>query len=133
MGYILFPIIIYYLESGHFTIFRRIVDGVIGIFKELVQALFYSFRILLFIALLIILIKYRKHYGIDNFWDYLFIMLDCYAIIDIYICVGFFLVQTIIDCNRSSKKELTRRYRNYSLIKIINKTDDYINKMKGLS
>ena len=74
LGYILFPIIIYYLESGHFTIFRRIVDGVIGIFKELVQALFYSFRILLFIALLIILIKYRKHYGIDNFWDYLFII-----------------------------------------------------------
>ena len=133
LGYILFPIIIYYLENGHFTIFRRIVDGVIGIFKELVQALFYSFRILLFIALLIILIKYRKHYGIDNFWDYLFIMLDCYAILDIYICVGFFLVQTIIDCNRSSKKELTRRYRNYSLIKIINKTDDYITKMKGLS
>ena len=133
LGYILFPIIIYYLESGHFTIFRRIVDGIIGIFKELVQALFYSFRILLFIALLIILIKYRKHYGIDNFWDYLFIMLDCYAILDIYICVGFFLVQTIIDCNRSSKKELTRRYRYYSLIKIMNKTDDYIKKMKGLS
>ena len=128
LGYILFPIIIYYLESGHFTIFRRIVDGVIGIFKELVQALFYSFRILLFIALLIILIKYRKHYGIDNFWDYLFIMLDCYAIIDIYICVGFFLVQTIIDCNRS-----TERYRNYSLIKIMNKTEYYINKMKDLS
>jgi hypothetical protein len=133
LGYILFPIIIYYLESGHFTIFRRIVDGVIGIFKELVQALFYSFRILLFIALLIILIKYRKHYGIDNFWDYLFIMLDCYAILDIYICVGFFLVQAIIDCKRSRNKGLTRRYRNYSLIKIINKTDDYINKMKNLS
>ena len=132
-GFILFPIIIYYLESGHFTIFRRIVDGVIGIFKELVQALFYSFRILLFIALLIILIKYRKHYGIDNFWDYLFIMLDCYAILDIYICVGFFLVQTIIDCKRSRNKNLTRRYRNYSLIKITNKTDDYINKMKNLS
>ena len=133
LGFILFPIIIYYLESGHFTIFRRIVDGVIGIFKELVQALFYSFRILLFIALLIILIKYRKHYGIDNFWDYLFIMLDCYAILDIYICVGFFLVQAIIDCKRSRNKGLTRRYRNYSLIKIINKTDDYINKMKNLS
>ena len=133
LGYILFPIIIYYLESGHFTIFRRIVDGIIGIFKELVQALFYSFRILLFIALLIILIKYRKHYGIDNFWDYLFIMLDCYAILDIYICVGFFLVQAIIDCKRSRNKGLTRRYRNYSLIKIINKTDDYINKMKNLS
>ena len=133
LGFILFPIIIYYLESGHFTIFRRIVDGVIGIFKELVQALFYSFRILLFIALLIILIKYRKHYGIDNFWDYLFIMLDCYAILDIYICVGFFLVQAIIDCKRSRNKNLTRRYRNYSLIKIINKTDDYINKMKNLS
>ena len=133
LGYILFPIIIYYLENGHFTIFRRIVDGVIGIFKELVQALFYSFRILLFIALLIILINYRKHYGIDNFWDYLFIMLDCYAILDIYICVGFFLVQAIIDCKRSRNKNLTRRYRNYSLIKIINKTDDYIKQMKGLS
>ena len=60
-------------------------------------------------------------------------MLDCYAILDIYICVGFFLVQTIIDCNRSSKKELTRRYRYYSLIKIMNKTDDYIKQMKGLS
>ena len=132
-GFILFPIIIYYLESGHFTIFRKMVDGIIGVLKELVQSLIYSFRILLFIALLIILIKYRKHYGIDNFWDYLFIMLDCYAILDIYICVGFFLVQAIIDCKRSRNKNLTRRYRNYSLIKIINKTDDYINKMKNLS
>ena len=130
-GFILFPIIIYYLESGHFTIFRKMVDGIIGVLKELVQSLI--FRILLFIALLIILIKYRKHYGIDNFWDYLFIMLDCYAILDIYICVGFFLVQAIIDCKRSRNKNLTRRYRNYSLIKIINKTDDYINKMKNLS
>ena len=132
-GFILFPIIIYYLESGHFTIFRKMVDGIIGVLKELVQSLIYSFRILLFIALLIILIKYRKHYGIDNFWDYMFIMLDCYAILDIYICVGFFLVQAIIDCKRSRNKNLTRRYRNYSLIKIINKTDDYINKMKNLS
>ena len=132
-GFILFPIIIYYLESGHFTIFRKMVDGIIGVLKELVQSLIYSFRILLFIALLIILIKYRKHYGIDNFWDYMFIMLDCYAILDIYICVGFFLVQAIIDCKRSRNKGLTRRYRNYSLIKIINKTDDYINKMKNLS
>ena len=133
LGFILFPLIIYYLESGHFTIFRRIIDGILGVLKELVQSLIYSFRILLFIALLIILIKYRKHYGIDNFVDYLFIMLDCYAVIEIYICVGFFMVQTIIDSKRLNNKQLTQRYRIYSLIKIMNKTDDYINKMKNLT
>ena len=133
LGYIVFPIIIYYLESGHFTIFRKLLDGLIGIAKEFVEALIWSFRILLFIALLVILIKYRKHFGIDNFLDYIFVILDCNAIFDIYICVGFFMVQTIIDCKRYNNTTISKRYRNYSSVKIIEKTDKYICKMNDLS
>ena len=133
LGFLIFPFIISYLESGGFSICRRIWDAFLGIIKEFIESLILSFKILILIAMLIILIKYRKHFGLgNNPIDYLFVILDCYAIVDIYICVGFFMVQIFIDCKRKSKNELSERYYRYSIIKIIEQTDKDIDDMQTL-
>ena len=133
LGYIIFPIIIYYLESGHYSFFRKLLDGIFGALCDLYKTLILSFRIILFGVLLALLIIYRKHFGLNNNpIDYFFIILDCYAVIDIYICVGFFMVQIFVDCRRKKKENLINRYYRYSVIKIIQKTENYFNKMKHL-
>jgi hypothetical protein len=133
LGFLIFPLIIYYLESGYYTIPRKILDGLWGIIYEFIQPLVLSLRIILCIVLLVITIKYRKHFGLGkNLFDYIFVILDCYSIIDIYMCVGFFMVQIFVDCKTQKNKKLKDRYYRYSLIKIIRKTESYINKMNKL-
>ena len=133
LGFLIFPLIIYYLESGYYTIPRKILDGLWGIIFEFIQPLVLSLRIILCIVLLVITIKYRKHFGLGkNPFDYIFVILDCYSIIDIYMCVGFFMVQIFVDCKTQKNKKLKDRYYRYSLIKIIRKTESYINKMNKL-
>jgi hypothetical protein len=133
LGFLIFPLIIYYLESGYYTIPRKILDGLWGIIYEFIQPLVLSLRIILCIVLLVITIKYRKHFGLGkNPFDYIFVILDCYSIIDIYMCVGFFMVQIFVDCKTQKNKKLKDRYYRYSLIKIIGKTESYINKMNKL-
>ena len=133
LGFLIFPLIIYYLESGYYTIPRKILDGLWGIIYEFIQPLVLSLRIILCIVLLVITIKYRKHFGLGkNPFDYIFVILDCYSIIDIYMYVGFFMVQIFVDCKTQKNKKLKDRYYRYSLIKIIRKTESYINKMNKL-
>ena len=133
LGYIIFPIIIYYLESGHYSFFRKLLDGIFGALCDLYKTLILSFRIILFGVLLALLIIYRKHFGLNNNpIDYFFIILDCYAVIDIYICVGFFMAQVGEDYKRIKKENLIKRYYRYSVTKIIQKAENYINKMHHL-
>ena len=136
LGFGVFPWLIYVYESGHPSCCMKCLDGLIGIFKELFLSFLASYRILISGAILTILIIYRKHYGLGkNPLDYLLIILDCYAILEIYICVGFFMVQIFVDCKRHSKNngnKLIHRYYRYSTVKIIDKTDSYYNKMKKL-
>ena len=132
LGYIIFPIIIYYLESGHYSFFRKLLDGIFGALCDLYKTLILSFRIILF-GVLLALIIYRKRFGLNNNpIDYFFIILDCYAVIDIYICVGFFMAQVGEDYKRIKKENLVKRYYRYSVTKIIQKAENYINKMHHL-
>ena len=58
------------------------------------------------ILLLIFLISYRKHFGIgNNPLDYLSIILDCYSIFEIYVCVGFFVLQLLKDYKMSKNNK----------------------------
>ena len=89
-----------------------------------------SIRVLLACAILIILIIYRKHFGLNNIKDYINCLLDCYSIFEIYSAVGYFLVQSYNDCCKLYNKRLIRRYYRYSLIKIIEKTKEYWKNIK---
>ena len=134
LGFFIFPWMIYYLESGQQTIGKKILDGLYGIAYEFLEPLVLSFRIILCIVIIVILIVYRKHYELGkNPLDYIFVVLDCYAIIDIYMCVGFFMVQIFIDFRTQRDSKLSDNYYKYSTIKIINKTESYLKKMNELS
>jgi hypothetical protein len=134
LGFLIFPLIINFLESGHYSVIGKILDSLFGIIYELYETLILSFKIILFVVILIIIIVKRKYFGLGkNPFDYLFIILDCYAIVDIYIYVGFFMVQIFVDCKTQKNKQLSDRYYRYSVIKIIEKTEKYISKMNNLS
>ena len=134
LGFLIFPLIINFLESGHYSVIGKILDSLFGIIYELYETLILSFKIILFVVILIIIIVKRKYFGLGkNPFDYLFIILDSYAIVDIYIYVGFFMVQIFVDCKTQKNKQLSDRYYRYSVIKIIEKTEKYISKMNNLS
>lgn len=61
--------------------------------------------------------------------DYISIFFDCYGIFEIYTFVGFFMVQIFSDCKRQGNNKLTERYYRFSVIKIIEKTEKYTNKI----
>ena len=78
-------------------------------------------------TLLVLLIIYRKHYGLGvNPIDYSDIIFDCYSVFEIYTGVGFFIYQLIKDCKRRKNQKLIGRYYRYSTKKIIEKVNKYI-------
>ena len=132
-GFLIYPWLICYLESGHQTTGRKIIAGLVGIVLEFFEPILISSKIILFIIILVILIVYRKHFNLgNNPIDYLFVYLDCYSFLDIYRCVGFFMVQIFIDCRTQKNGRLSKNYYEYSVINIINKTESYLTKLKKL-
>ena len=132
-GFLIYPWLISYLESGHQTTGRKIIAGLVGIVREFFEPILISSKIILFIIILVILIVYRKHFDLGkNPIDYLFVYLDCYSFLDIYRCVGFFMVQIFIDCRTQKNSRLSKNYYKYSVINIINKTESYLTKLKKL-
>ena len=143
LGFIIFNIIIYYIESGWYWFPLRLIDGIIRFicsFKKVVEMkrkgtlcktlVIQSIRVSLACAILIILIIYRKHFGLNSFWEYISCLLDCYSIFEIYSAVGYFLVQSFNNCCKIYNKRLIRRYYRYSQIKIIEKTKEYLKNIK---
>ena len=136
LGFIIFNIIIYYLESGYHSkcdklfdiLFRKIYSiKKIGICKIIIILIIAVPLISGFIAILII---YREHFDLKKPYDYIFSLLDCYAIFEIYTGVGFFIPQLIIDCRREKNNGLIKRYYRYSKVIIIKKTEKYLSQIK---
>jgi len=136
LGFFLFNILIYYLESGYYSKRKKLIDGVIR-FKNSIKKMSTCAKIVtivigvpLIIGLLVLLIIYRKHFNLGkNPLDYSDIFFNCYAIFEIYICVGFFIYQLIKDCKKRNNEKLIVRYCNYSIKKIVLKTEIYLNKI----
>ena len=136
-GYIILDAFIFYLESGYYHWYQKLFDffkrrydsitklGVCGLIVRLCIA------VPLIAGLLAILIINRKRYEMEYPWDYLFTILDIYGIFEIYSSVGFFIIQVILDYKRKKNEHLIHRYYRYSIIKIIAKTEKYVEKMKN--
>ena len=133
LGFFLFNILIYYLESGYYSKMKKFVDGVIrylySIKKmsacEIIVAI--AIGVPIIAALLVILIIYRNHFNLGkNPFDYTDILFNCYAIFNIYIDVGFFIYQLNKDCKKRNNEKLIKRYCNYSIKKIVSKTKKYL-------
>ena len=133
LGFILFNILIFYLESGYFANWKKVSDGIWRFFHSIKKLTIGQIVIILAIAipiagtLLVLLIIYRKHYNLGNDpFEYISILLDCYAVFKIYAGVGFFIYQLIKDCKIRKNKKLKERYYRYSTKKIIVKVNKYI-------
>ena len=114
LGFVLFNILIYYLESGYNSICKKLSDIAIRKFYsfkkksccEIIVIL--SINVSLISVLLAFLVIYREHFDLNNPLDYLNVLLDCYSIFEIYTYVGFFLFQSIIDYRLRIKPELAK-------------------------
>ena len=136
-GFVIFNLWIYYLESGYYHIHRKLFDlferkwnsiKKQGACKIIAKA---CIEVPIFGAILVVLIIDRDRYNLSsNPIDYIEALMDCYGIFQIYSSVGFFLIQIFIDCKRKKNKVKIERYYRYSIIKIIEKTESYIKKMK---
>ena len=133
LGFFLFNILIYYLESGFFSSWKKFSDGLRRFLRSIKKltccelAIIFGIAILIGGTLLVLLIIYRKHYGLGvNPIDYSDIIFDCYSVFEIYTGVGFFIYQLIKDCKRRKNQKLIYRYYRYSTKKIIEKVNKYI-------
>lgn len=137
LGFVLFNILINYLESGYFSKWNKLIDGgrrYIYSFikmKTCQKVLLFAIGLPIVAALLVLLVIYRKHFDLGYYpWEYTDILLDCYAIFEIYTGVGFFMHLLIHNCRRKIKSKLQIRYYNYSKEKIIEKTEKCLGKIK---
>ena len=134
LGFFLFNILIYYLESGYYSKCKKLFDGIIRFFysikkmKVCEKIIAIAISVPLIAGLLTILIVYRKHFNLGiNPLEYTDILFNCYAIFEIYTGVGFFIYQLVKDCKKRGNEKLIIRYCNYSIKKIISKTEKYLN------
>ena len=135
LGFVIFNIWINYLESGYSTKCKKFCDAFRRIWykiKKIPKRILIIASIVLAIiipTLLILLIIFRDHFGMATL-NYFSIFFDMYAIVEIYMCVGFFLVQSVKDCKRQKNSILVERYYIYSQTEVINKAEKYFSKIK---
>jgi hypothetical protein len=132
IGLFLLNVLIYYLESGYFTFYKRILDFIINLNKIKCWILILIFIIVvpLFAGLLTLLIIYKDDLKIKNGKILFNSLINTYAVFGIYINVGFFVVQIFKDCKREKSSTLSEIYYIYSKKKIILETEKCVEKIK---
>ena len=132
IGLFLLNVLIYYLESGYFTFYKRILDFIINLNKIKCWILILIFIIVvpLFAGLLTLLIIYKDDLKIKNGKILFNSLINTYAVFGIYINVGFFVVQIFKDCKREKSSILSDKYYIYSKKKIILETEKCVEKIK---
>ena len=132
LGYIVFNLLIAMMESGYYSNWLKFLDYWIKIRKSIpkkkVEIIIKSF---LAVAILVVLIVFRKRFDLGkNPFDYFSIILDVFAMYEIYTTVGFFMNQIIADYRRKKDEQKINYYDTYSKIKILEKTEKYMKKVK---
>ena len=135
IGNILLYFIISFMESGYYNYLLRFIDrmrrDINNIIKCKVETIIQVLIRLAAIIIFLVLLIQTKQLDFKTAKDYFEIISDCYSIIEIYSCVGFFIYQIFIDCKRKRDAQLIRRYYRYSIIKIIENTEKYTKKLKN--
>ena len=135
-GFFLFNIVLYYLESGYFSIYKRSLDYFLRYWKKLKKLELWKKILLLILGaaliggLLTLYIIYKDYLKLDNGIYVFNALLNSYAVIGIYVNVGFFVVQIIKDCKREKSPTLSYKYYVYSKKKIILETERCVEKIK---
>jgi len=132
LGYIIFNLLIAMLESGNSKIWRNFLTFGLKYGKLFQKNLFEIIIIIIFaIGILIILIIFRERFDLGkNPFDYFSIILDMFGMLEIYTNVGFFMLQLILDYKLKKDELKINRYDRYSKIKIIEKKEKCLEKIK---
>ena len=136
LGLLIFPILINYFESGYFTLWKKFIDLFVRLYykimkyKKLVIIIVAVAAVAIITTLLTLFIIYKDDLGLQSPIQYICILLDLKALVEIYVSVGFFIVQSIIDYKRQKDVQLILRYYRYSIIKVITETEKLIIKIK---
>jgi len=91
-----------YLESGYFTKWQRFFDIFYRIYNKIkkikkLKIILVSIAIVVIIIILLILfIIYKDKIGLTSPINYICIFLDIYAVIEIYMNVGFFIIHQLL-------------------------------------
>ena len=132
----LLNVIIFYLESGYFTFYKRILDLIFRIKNKYLKniswkiIIFSIIGVVFFAGLLTLLIIYKYDLKIENGKIFICSLLNLYTVFGIYINVGFFVVQIFKDCKREKSSTLSEKYYIYSKKKIILETEKCVEKIK---
>jgi len=132
LGYVVFNLLIAILESGYYPMWKKFFDYWIKIWKIIPKKIIeIIIRLIFAIGILVILIIFREHFNLGKIpVDYFSIILDVFGMLEIYTNVGFFMLQLILDYKRKKEQRKIERYDRYSKIKIIEKTEKYMKKIK---
>ena len=114
LRFIIFPFSIGYLKSGYITKWKRCLDA---IFHHKIIIIIASI-VIFFCIILIFIFKAQLLNIYDRMGLTLINCLHYRGLVEIYLNVGFFLVQLFIDCKRKTKKKLIIRYNNFLIKKL---------------
>ena len=135
-GHVIFNLLIAMIESGYFPIWKKLFDYWIILCKSIPNNLcIITFRLIISGGILAILIIFRNRFDLgNNAFEYFSIILDVFGMYGIYTNDGFFMLQLILDYRQKQKKNQLKmnRYIRYSKIKIIEKNEKYMEKIKDL-
>ena len=132
LGYIIFNILIAMMESGYSQIWLKFFDHWIKIWKSIPKKKCEIItKLIIAIGISVVLIIFKKRFDLGkNPFDYFNIILDVFAMYEIYTNVGFFMIQIILDYRRKKDQTKINRYDIYSKLKIIEKTEKCMKKVK---
>ena len=129
------PFIINYYETGYYSFrkkiceyYQRKIKNVLNIIKNKCYLALLIIGLVVIIAVVVIYFMVKDKYGLDNplsYANYIFIALNIKSLIEIYVNVGFFMVQSCKDCKRQRNTNLVMQYYNYSNYMITQKKEEY--------
>ena len=120
-----------YKKSGFITKKNKYIDILLS-HKKLIIAI--STGAILGLLLGIILWIKKKVFIITYYGgliDFFFNLLNYLGIIQIYLNVGFYFVNTCIDCKRQRSEKLIKRYNNFLITKITEKEKKSLKKLEN--
>ena len=156
MNLFVLPFMINCLETGYYSTCRIILESICRLghtfwklLKKAVIKVLLVIGLVLAIGVVILYYMFRKKYKLKEplyYFDYISLASNIKSLIEIYINVGFFMVQIFIDgkyegiCNNqicrccccccAGNPLLYRKYFFFSIRLIMEKTKKYINKIK---
>ena len=120
--FVIFPICINYLETGYYSTRKIIFEPIFQLQKKIlkkfcgkVNLLKAALIILLILAIAVVILYFmvRDKFGLDSplsYFNYVSIALNLFSLFQVYINVGFFLVQCCIDHKRQRNPIYVKRY-----------------------